>query len=75
MVVALEKDKAPFNFHPYSKLNGNAILKKWGYFPRMAIRWRAQGWTTFLLIWREDYKYELRYHSTLEEEVKARQEA
>ena len=37
----LENDKAPFDFDPYSNLNMNAILKKWCYFLRMAIRWTA----------------------------------
>ena len=47
IVAALEKDKASFNFDLYSNLNLNSILKKWAHFLGMAIRWRAQGWTTF----------------------------
>jgi len=35
--IVLEKDKLPFDFDPYSNLNVNAILTKWGYFLRMTI--------------------------------------
>ena len=31
------KGKAPFNIDPYSKLNVNAIVKKWMYFIRMTV--------------------------------------
>jgi len=37
MMVVLEKDKVTFDFDPYSNLNVNDILKKWGYFPGMVI--------------------------------------
>jgi len=35
MVAVLKKDKAPFDFNPYSNLHVNAILKKWGYKSRL----------------------------------------
>ncbi|KAJ8443414.1 hypothetical protein Cgig2_024191 [Carnegiea gigantea] len=68
MVAALEKNKAPFDFDPYS--NVNAFLKKWDYFPGMAIERRAQRWTTFPLTQKEDYKLSLGYHPTSKEIVK-----
>jgi len=40
-VTTLEKAKAPFNFDPYSNLNVNPILKKWGYFSGMTIGRKA----------------------------------
>jgi len=38
MMAVFETDKVPFNFDPYSNLNVNDILKKWGYFLLIAIQ-------------------------------------
>lgn len=71
--VVLEKDQALFDFNPYSKLNVNAIIKRWGYFLGLAIERRAQGWTTIPLTQQENYKFELWYQPTLKVIVEAQQ--
>jgi len=75
MGAALEKDKTLFHFDCYSNLNVNTILNKGGYFLRMTMGRRALMCTTFPLMQREDHKFILGYHPTLEEIVKAMREA
>ena len=74
-MAVLEKDKAPLDFDTYSNLNVNIILKKLGYFTGMIIGKRAQGWNTFFLTQREDYKFKLGYQPTPEEVARTRGEA
>ena len=40
LMVVSKKDGASFNFDPYSNLNVNVVLRKWGYFLGIAIRRR-----------------------------------
>ena len=51
------------------------ILKNQAHFLRMAIGRKAHKLTTFPLTKREDYKFRLGYHLTLEEVTKVRQKA
>jgi len=59
IIAVLEKDQGRFNFDLYSNLNVNAILRRCGYFPGLAIGWTAQGWTSFPLTQQEIFMLRL----------------
>ena len=72
IVAALDKDKAPFDFDPYSLFKCKFILKTWNYFLGMAIGALAQGCTTFPFTHKEDYKFGFGYQPTPEEVIESR---